>query len=292
MKNAPLLHAVEFGLFQCLRGLVRLLPHASARGLGRLLGWVAYSLLPRPRRTALDNLALALPELEPAQREQIARSTFAGMASHATEMLSWERFDATQLCRRITLEGWEHVTEAQSQSGSMFIMTAHFGPFEIVGSVTSLYLSPAAALVRPLDNPRLEGALSALRTRFGITLIPKHGAARYLVRSLEADGHLVVLIDQRVRAREAIEVPFFGRRVQAPSLIARLAVKHAVPVVPVFAYPAPKGCYRIVARPAIWAEPGEDAVTDLTARCTAAVESEIRRQPELWLWMHDRWKIS
>ena len=292
MKNAPVLHAVENGLFQLLRGLVRLLPHAGSRKLGRLLGRAAYLLLSGRRRTALKNLELAFPELDSARRERIARGAFASMTSHATEMLSWERFDAAQLCRQVTLEGWEHVTEAQARFGSFFVMTAHFGPFEIVGSVASLYLSPISALVRPLDNPRLESTLKRMRTRFGISLIQKHGAARHLVRSLEAGGRLLVLIDQRVRAREAIEVPFFGRPAQAPNLIARLAIKHEKPVVPVFAYPAPNGRYRVVARPAILPATGEDAVVDLTARCTDAVEREIRRQPELWLWMHDRWRVS
>jgi KDO2-lipid IV(A) lauroyltransferase len=32
------------------------------------------------------------------------------------------------------------------------------------------------------------------------------------------------------------------------------------------------------------------AVADLTARCTAAIESAIRRTPEQWLWMHHRWR--
>lgn len=292
MKNAPVRHAVEYGLFQLLRGLVRLLPHAASRALGRAFGRAAHLLLPARRRTALKNLELALPELDAARRAEITRGAFATMASHATEMISWERFDATQLCRRVTLEGWEHITEAQTDSDSLFLMTAHFGPFEIVGSTTSLYLSPASALVRPLDNPRLEQTLTRLRTRFGMTLIHKHGAARHLVRSLGSGGRLLVLIDQRVRRREAIEVPFFGRLAQAPSLIARLAVKHATPVVPIFAYPEPRGRYRIVARPALAAPTGDDAVAELTAQCTAAVEREIRRQPELWLWMHDRWRRS
>jgi len=292
MKNAPVRHSIEYGLFQLLRGLVRLLPHSTSRAIGRALAPLFYFLLAGRRRIALENLGSAFPEVAVKQREQIARKSFVSMASHATEMLSWERFDSTQLCRRVTLEGWEHVTDAQAQSDSFFVMTAHFGPFEIVGQVTSLYLPPGYALVRPLDNPRLDRTLAALRTRFGMTLVHKHGAARRLVRSLESGGRLVVLIDQRVRSRDALEVPFFGRPALAPSLIARLAVKHNVPVVPMFAYPAAKGGYRIVARPALTAEPGADAVVDLTARCTAAVESEIRRRPDLWLWMHDRWRMA
>jgi KDO2-lipid IV(A) lauroyltransferase len=293
MKDAPLRHAVEHGLFQLLRGLVRVVPHANARALGRALGGLAYRALPRRRQLALDNLQQALPELDGARRVRIARGAFASMTSHALEMLSWSRFDAAQLCRHWTLEGWDHALEAAASSGSLFVMTAHFGPWEVLGPATSLYLPPVSALVRPLDNPRLEAALSALRTRFGLSLIHKHGAARQLVRSLDAGGRLIVLIDQRVGAREAIEVPFFGRPVRTTALIARLAVKHETSILPLFAYPSPGGRYRIVARPALAPDPtAEDPIYDLTARASAAVEKEVRSQPDLWLWMHDRWRLT
>ena len=104
---------------------------------------------------------------------------------------------------------------------------------------------------------------------------------------------MLVLLDQRVRPRDSVEVPFFGRPAHTSNLVARLALKHETPVVPIYAYPAPDGRYRIVARPAIAAEgAGPNPVLELTSRYLAAVEAEIRRKPELWLWMHDRWRLT
>lgn len=293
MKDAPVLHAGELAFFQLLHGLVRVLPHSGARRLGRALGGVAYLLLASRRRIALANLELAMPELDERSRHDVARGSFRQMTAHATELLSLGRFDAAALCRRWTLDGWEHVTAATSGSRAAFLMTAHFGYWEMVGQATGLYAPPVLALVRPLDNPRLDRRLAALRTRFGLRLIHKHGAARSLVRNLQAGGRLLVLLDQRVAPRDAVVVPFFGRPARTSSLIARLALKHRTPVVPVYAYPAPGGRYRVVARPAIAPESdAADPVRDLTGRCVAAVETEIRRRPDLWLWMHDRWKMT
>jgi hypothetical protein len=39
--------------------------------------------------------------------------------------------------------------------------------------------------------------------------------------------------------------------------------------------------------------PGPDAldpIVELTQRCTDVLEMYVRRQPELWLWMHRRWR--
>ncbi len=293
MKNAPVTHAVEFALFQLLKGLVRALPHRSARRLGRGLGDFAYRALAGRRRTARRNLELALPELEEQARERIARGAFRQMTSHATELLSWGRFGASWLCRQWTLEGWEHVAAATSDSRAAFLMTAHFGYWELLGPVTGLYVPKTVALVRHLDNPRLERELSGARGRFGMGIVYKHGAARRLVRNIQQGGSMLVLVDQRVRERDAVVVPFFDRPARTTNLIARLALKHRTPVVPIFVLPEPGGRYRVAARPALEAEGGgADSIAELTGRYLGAVEAEIRSHPELWMWMHDRWKMT
>lgn len=293
MKNAPIRHAVEFALLRLISGFVRVLPHVRARSLGRSFGGLAYRLLPRRRHIALRNLELALPELDSAERCALAIGSFGQMTSQAAEFLSWSRFDGVGLCRSWTLEGWEYIQAAASRSEGLFLMTAHFGHWELVGQATGLYVPPVFALVRPLDNPRLDTMLGAVRTRFGLELVHKHGAARRLVHGLLAGGRILVLLDQRVQPRDSVEVPFFGHPARTSNLVARIALKHETPVVPIYAYPAPGGRYRIVARPAIAAAAsGDDPVRELTASYLAAVEAEIRLQPELWLWMHDRWRLT
>ena len=63
---------------------------------------------------------------------------------------------------------------------------------------------------------------------------------------------------------------------------------------PVFALPAGAGRYRMVYEPPI--EPpqnaGADAVREFTQRCTDVLEMYVRRHPELWLWMHRRWRTA
>jgi len=293
MKDAPVRHAIEFGCFQLLRGFVRILPHSASRSLGSVLGSVAYRLMSGRRRIALGNLALALPELTDVEHQRIAKAAFRQMMSHATEFLSWNRFDAVQLCERWTLEGWEHLTEATREHGPLFLMTGHLGPWELLPHAVAQYLPSVSALVRRLDNPRLDAVVSAQRTRFGLELIHKHGAARRLMRRVQGGGHVIVLVDQRVKPRDSVEVPFFGRPARTANLIARLALKNGTPVVPIFVYPEPNGRYRIVARPAIPADAsGDDPVRELTGRYLEAVEAEVRQHPEVWLWMHDRWRST
>ncbi|MEZ5333292.1 MAG: lysophospholipid acyltransferase family protein [Thermoanaerobaculia bacterium] len=288
MKDAPVLHAVEHAFFKALAAGARLPGHATARAMGRGLGRLTHRLAGSRRRRALANLALAFPEAPEEQRRRWARQSFENLGAQLVDLLSATRFDAVQLCRRWTLEGWEHLESVGPEGRPALIMGAHLGFWEILPSAIGLYKGGMAIVVRPLDNPRLDREIDRLRLRFGGSTIAKRGAARGMLRTLADGGRASILIDQRPGPGEGVEVPFFGQPALTSPLLARMAMRFELPVLPYFGFPEPGGRYRVVVRPPIPPE-SDDPVT-LTGRYLAAVEREIRETPGLWLWMHDRWK--
>lgn len=288
MKDAPLRHRLEYLAFRCATAWVRALPHAGARRVGAVCGDLAFALLGDRRRRALANLVLAFPAAEPAARRRWARQSFRTLGAQLFDALSAARFDAVGLCQRWTLEGW-HNLEAADRSAAV-LMAAHLGFWEMSGQPVALYKGALTGVSRPLDNPHLEREVAALRQRFGARIVPKRQAARAMLQAIHAGERLFLLIDQRPGpAEETVEVPFFGWPVRATPVLARLARRFALPVVPLFGFPEPRGRYRIVLRPPILPDAGRDEV-ELTARYLAAVEAEVRRRPGEWMWMHDRWR--
>jgi KDO2-lipid IV(A) lauroyltransferase len=63
-------------------------------------------------------------------------------------------------------------------------------------------------------------------------------------------------------------------------------------VIPVFALPLPRGRYKFVYEAPVEppADEGPEAIREFTQRCTDVLEMYVRRHPELWLWMHRRWR--
>ena len=292
MKDAPLRHALEYALAAPFVALLGALPHAASRRLGAALGAAAGALDRRRRRIARDNLAQALPELAAGERERIVGACFRHFGSAFCDALSAARFDAPELCRRVTWEGFEHLLDAERAGRGVIVLAAHFGNWEVVPAALGATHGPMAAVGRPVDNPRIDRLVQRLRTRFGNRSLAKRGAVREMFRVLAQGGRLGLLIDQRVRPEEAIDVPFFGRPALTSPIVARLALKTGAPVAPVAAYQEPGGRYRIAFAPPLWPEGRDDAATTFafTRRCLAASESVIRRHPEQWLWLHNRWK--
>jgi KDO2-lipid IV(A) lauroyltransferase len=294
MKDRPVRHRIEYGLYLAIKGLLRSLPHEQARALGRTLGSLGHALDRRHREVALRNLELALPEIGPDERRRLVRACFRHFGAALCDAISSTRFDPVETCRRFTLEGWENVDDAHRRGKGVFVLSPHLGMWELVPPLVGLYRGGMHIVVRPADNPWLDRELVGLRARFGNGVIPKHGAARRMLEVIRAGGIVGILIDQRVQPKEGIEVPFFGRPALTTPILARLSLRTGAAVLPVALFPEPEGRYRFVAHPAIL--PPEDtldekeAVAGLTRRYLEVAEQDIRRHPEQWLWMHRRWE--
>lgn len=297
MKNAPVRHRLEYVLYLGAKRLLLSLSHAGVRRLGARLGRFAFRIDRRRRRRALDNLERIFPEMPPVARERVARGCFEHFGATFFEIVSAARFDPEEVRRRFDISGWEHLERAVAGERGVFIMSGHFGSWELATYPLGLGLGGLDMVARPPDNPHIERDLERTRERFGNRLIAKQGAAHRMLNALRKRGRVALVIDQRVRPAEGIRVPFLGHPAWTTPVLAYLSLRTRSPVVPVFCYPQPDGRYRLEVRAAIEPPATGDAGADvaspevaaLTERYNRVVGDEVLRHPELWLWMHRRW---
>jgi KDO2-lipid IV(A) lauroyltransferase len=272
--------------------LVRPLPMRAVLALGSLLGRVFYLLDAGHRRLALANLRRAFPLRSEAECARIARDMFAHFGRLLMVLLKFRTMSPQQMLACVEFEGEERVRSAHAQGRGVLLFTGHFGFWEINALVHALALEPIAVLARPLDNPLLHDLLESVRRATGNTVIYRRGATRRVLRALEANPAVAVLIDQHIQTADAVMVDFFNRPAATTSALAALAMRTGAPVVPVFALPLPGGRFRMVYEHPVDPprDDAPDAVRAFTQRCTDVLEMYVRRHPHLWLWMHRRWR--
>jgi KDO2-lipid IV(A) lauroyltransferase len=285
-------HRVELLAVRAVGRCMRLLPMPVVRMLGRGLGHVAYALDGWHRRIALENLAHAFPGRTLRQRRQLARSTFAHFGSLLLELLKFGRWPSERMLAAVESEGEERVWQAYQQGRGVLFFTGHFGYWEMQAITQPLRVKPVSVLARPLDNPALNDMLEAIRTGTGNSVIYRQGAMRKVLRELAANNGIALLIDQHLHTPDAVYVDFFRRPAATTSALAALAMRTGAPVIPVFALPLRRGRYRLVYEHPV--DPprseGPEAIREFTQRCTDVLEMYVRRHPDLWLWMHRRWR--
>jgi KDO2-lipid IV(A) lauroyltransferase len=287
-------HRIEYAAVRAVRVLVQLLPMSVVRALGSGLGALVYALDRRHRRIAFDNLRAAFPSRSDLERRVIARGVFRHVSRLLLELLKVDAMTPGALSSLLESEGDERVWEAYKRGKGVLFFSGHFGYWEVFAIGHALRVAPMSLVVRPLDNPLLDAMLERLRTRTGNAVISRQGGVRRILRELAANHGVGILIDQHLHGPDAVDVQFFGRRAATTSALAALALRTGSPVIPVFALPLPRGRYRLIAEHPVEPPSADtpEAVREFTQRCTDVLEMYVRRHPDLWLWMHRRWRAE
>ena len=285
-------YRLEYALVKALFVAVRLMPDPLVRAAGTLLGRAVYTFDRARRRIAHRNLASAFPGRTERERKAIARAAFGHFGRLLVELMKFSTLSDDMMLARVEFDGKDRARLAYAQGRGVLFFTGHFGFWELHALVHALALEPFSVIARPLDNPYLNTLLEHIRQRTGNPVIYRQGMIRQVMRTLQAGHGIAVLIDQHIQARDAVYVDFFERPAATTSAIAALALRTGAPVVPCFALPLGPGRYRMIYEHPI--EPpsvdSADAVHEFTQRCTDVLEMYVRRHPELWLWMHRRWR--
>jgi Kdo2-lipid IVA lauroyltransferase/acyltransferase len=279
-------------LVRMVLALVRLMPMRIVRRIGHAIGRLAYHVDRFHRRIALENLSRAFPSRTPEQVDRIARAMFAHFGAVLLELLKFGTLSEREMVQLVDVEGAERVQQAYQHGRGVLLFTGHFGYWEVQGLMQPLQARRVSVLARPLDNPQLHEMLERIRRRTGNSVIYRQGAIRKVLRELAANHGVAMLIDQHLHTPDAVYVDFFGRPAATTNALAALALRTGAPVIPAFAMPIEGGRYRLVYEHPVEPprEDTPDAIRDFTQRCTDVLEMYVRRHPELWLWMHRRWR--
>ena len=270
--------------------LLHWLPLPLLAALGRGFGRLLHALGRTRREVARRNVALCLPELSAAERERLVRRHFQWLGRSLLERgLLWYA-SAARLKRLIHVDGDVHLAE-RSEHPVMWLVP-HFMGLDVAGAAVLLHQSHrAASIYQSESNPVLDAAMRRGRLRFGqADIFSRHESALPLVRAIKRGSAFFNLPDMDFGTRDAAFVPFFG--VPAATLLApsRMARSLKMVVQPVVAEVLPGGRgYRVRFLPPWTDWPSDDALAD-ARRMNAWIETEIRGNPEQYLWVHKRFK--
>jgi KDO2-lipid IV(A) lauroyltransferase len=270
-----------------LAGL-RVLSWERARAAGERLGDAARGLGLR-RRVAQENLALAFPRWSAAERERVLREHYRELGRVLAEYAHLDRLARAPLGKVFVETGGIEALEPLRGRGAI-LLSGHYSNFELMGAMVAR-LNPVDFLVKPLANEGVERLIAGRRADAGVGCIRTSEGTRGVYQALAAGRWVAILADQDAR-RRGLFVPFFGRPASTAVGPARMSLKTGAPIVMGFAVRRPDGRFDLqVEGPLEVAEPeAPDAVLRLTARHVAVLEAWVRARPELWFWLHRRWK--
>ncbi|MFH1625869.1 MAG: lysophospholipid acyltransferase family protein [Pseudomonadota bacterium] len=275
---------------------ITILPLKCLYIIGEMTATIAFFFLRRRRNIALENLRLSLGE-EKSEREILAiyRSTIRNIGKGAMELLSYPRLDDSYFDDLISVEGRENLDEAVKRGKGVVAVSAHFGNFAFLAIKLARMGYPFSVILR---NPRQEGLaryLEGLRNKAGMGSIPDKPprvCVEQSLRWLKKNGILFLQIDLNVISG-GVYVEFFGRIVPTFKGPVVLAMRTGAAILPVFILGENGNRHKVIIEPPLELELTGDKERDIfinLTRLSKIVESYIRKYPDEWWWIHQRWR--
>lgn len=267
------------------------LPFRVCQWIGRRVGALLWRFDARGRAVALTNLKLAFPERSEAERKELAQASFKQIAQTFIESAHiWQNPPQSLLSRVVDVKGRELLDEVLNAGGRAIIAGPHLGNWEVIGLFLGQYYS-CVSMYRPPNQPFLENVMQQGREASGAILVPanRKGVVQ-MVRHLSLPGKVAgILPDQDPAEGEGVFAPFFGVETNTMTLLSRLANRSRATVFLGYTERLPRGKFQIHLIP-ISDEMATAEVRRSLTLLNAAIESEVRRLPEQYLWLYKRFK--
>ncbi len=298
-KKNEFIKRIEYAAVYLLVFTARSVPQNIVRSLSNLLGDLLFFASRKRRNIAQENLRHAFKgEMSQEEIKRLARASCRSFFLTFLEIVKI-RFlftgpDTMERLREKTAgvdRLFQKAKEIHDQSHGCIFVTPHIGNWEVLPHVSAFVGIPLAIVARPLDNEYLEKLIFDNRVAGGQTIIPKKNALFTLQKTLQNGTSIGMLPDQSTM--KGISVDFFGRPATTTPVPALLAVNYQRPIVVTACCRREDNTYEGFVSDPIW--PGEytsekEELFRITREITREMESIIRKYPDQYLWMHNRWK--
>ena len=251
---------------------------------------LVYHVFGYRRKVVMDNLLIAFPEKTHKEKIQIAKKFYHNFIDSFIEVIKLVSAGDSFLMKRFTAE--TRVLNQLYLSGkSCQLHLGHTFNWEW-GQLVLRKLMPYKLLVvyQPISNAIFEKLFYKLRTRTGNAFLPANNMRNAIIPYLESQYLLGLVADQNPSNPDnAYWRNFFGRPTPFVSGPEKGARAGHLPVVFAYMEKPKRGKYHAVIELAT-ENAAELPEGELTTRYVKYLEEVIRRNPDMWLWSHRRWK--
>ncbi|MFH0985479.1 MAG: lysophospholipid acyltransferase family protein [Candidatus Omnitrophota bacterium] len=287
----PLYLLAKFGA-----GFLLILPRSLALWFANGAGFLGYWLISRQRTKILENLRIAYGSTKSSSDlDRIGCQVMGHMLQTAVDFLRFTRLSREKAALFVESdEAFSFCKDILQEGKGLIIMTAHLGNWELLAGSFGLQGFHGAVIGRRIYYEPYNRWIVGLRSSVGIRTIYQDEAVRQVFAHLKSGDVLGILPDQDRDRVRGIFVDFFGKPAYTSVAPVKFSMASGAPILTAFMVRKPGNRYKLqlgkLIRPKI--EEGDRAasIRKYTEIWMKDFEEVVRRYPEQWGWMHDRWK--
>lgn len=291
----PVLESVSFLGLRILSSFLAMLPPRVALGIGAILGRF-YFLFSKRKHPAYADLKSAFGDrFTPRERWRIVKKHFSHLGQLGVEVVRIPSLNQKFVEGMIDIHNIERFYGSIDEGKGVVLMTAHFGNWELLHSVSAVLGKPMNLLARKQKKERFNEHLNRLRESHGSKKIARGMGVRGLFKALKRNELIGLLGDQDAGKKGGVVLPFFGRKTTVPTGAFEMARRSGAPILPCFDLRKEDGKHEIFVGEPIRCGEGDYELEELKPFILSYLtnlENLITQHPEQWLWGSKRWKYS
>ena len=269
--------------------IFKLVGYKNASNLGGVIGSKIGPIF-KSKKIIKNNLKNYLPNSDDQQINNIINKMWENYGRIFAEYIFIKDFRSTKLEKNLKINGMEYLDEIKKNQKPVIFVSGHFNNFELMAMQIEKSGINLAAVYRPLNNIFLNQTMEKIRKNFICKNQIKKGISglREILTFFKKNTSVAIMIDQRVT--EGIKSVLFNKPAYTTTIPAQLINKFNCPVVPVYIERKNKINFEITINKPIYFEKNDD-LEKITRNLNLWLEKMISKNPEQWIWTHNRWKL-
>jgi len=243
----------------------------------------------RSKKIINENIKRAFPDIDERKLNKIKSSMWNNYGRVFAEYIFMKNFRNGDLSENIIIDGIEILQKIKRSNQKVVFISGHFSNFELMAMQIDKLELKIAAIYRPLNNLFLNRIMEKIRKKYICKNQIKKGMGGLKeLMKLNKDGFSTALmIDQRVS--QGIKSNFFNMEAFTSTIPAQLTKKFNIPIVPIFIERQKSLKFKMkVYEPINFSD--NETMESITQQLNKILEEMILKNPDHWIWTHNRWK--
>ena len=286
MKNIK--YFIQYILIISLLLLFKVIGHKYALALSSKI-FSAFGPLFRSKKIIYSNLTNAFPSFSELEKNRIIKEMWGNYGRILAEYIFIKNFRESKLDRNITITGQEILEKIKENKKPVIFISGHFNNFELMALHIDKSGIDLATIYRPLNNKYLNKIIEKIRKSYICNKQVKKGIAgtKLLLKYFKEGTSIALMIDQRVS--QGIKSNFFNKKASTTSIPAQFVKKFKCDVVPIYIERINNLNFKItIKKPIKFSD--SSSIDSITNDLNKILEDMIIKNPEQWIWTHNRWK--
>ena len=282
-----IIYFIEFLLVKFLLIICKIIGYKLASNFGFFIG-KNFGNFFRKKKSIIDNLYKSKIVIKISDN-QFANNVLGNYGRILAEYPFLKDFRKNKLEQFIKIDGIENLNKIKNNNKPVVFISGHFNNFELMAMQIEKNGINLAAIYRPLNNVFLNKTMEQIRTKYICKNQIRKGRSgtRQILENLKKGNSIALMIDQRVT--EGIKIDFFGNLASTTTIPAQIIKKYECDLVPIYIERLKKYNFKMYVSQPI-AINSKKSQEEISKHLNKILEKMILKNPDQWIWTHNRWK--